>query len=67
VTIWLAEHTHLVAIDLPGFGHSQRRDALSPRAMGEFGTALHPGRHRSLVVGSGGAAVPLRLGSPCTG
>jgi pimeloyl-ACP methyl ester carboxylesterase len=33
----LAEHTHLVAIDLPGFGHSERRDALlSPRAMGEF-------------------------------
>jgi pimeloyl-ACP methyl ester carboxylesterase len=33
----LAEHTHLVAIDLPGFGHSQRRDALlSPRAMGAF-------------------------------
>jgi hypothetical protein len=33
----LAEHTHLVAIDLPGFGHSQRDDALlSPRAMGEF-------------------------------
>ena len=26
-----------MAIDLPGFGHSQRRDALlSPRAMGEF-------------------------------
>src|ERR1700689_1217667 len=26
--IWsqLAEHAHLVAIDLPGFGHSQRRD-----------------------------------------
>jgi pimeloyl-ACP methyl ester carboxylesterase len=86
----LAEHTHLVAIDLPGFGHSQRRDALlSPRAMGEFvirvadafglenphvigpdvGTAaslfaaaLHPGRLRSLIVGSGGAAFPLRLG-----
>ena len=37
-TWWqLAEHTHLVALDLPGFGHSQRRDALlSPRAMGEF-------------------------------
>jgi pimeloyl-ACP methyl ester carboxylesterase len=37
--IWarLAERTHLVAIDLPGFGHSERRDALlSPRAMGEF-------------------------------
>jgi pimeloyl-ACP methyl ester carboxylesterase len=86
----LAEHTHLVAIDLPGFGHSQRRDALlSPRAMGEFvirlaeafglekphvvgpdiGTgaslfaaALYPGRLRSLVVGSGGAAFPLQLG-----
>jgi pimeloyl-ACP methyl ester carboxylesterase len=86
----LAEHTHLVAVDLPGFGHSQRRDALlSPRAMGEFvirvadafglenphvvgpdiGTgaslfaaALHPGRLRSLVVGSGGTAFPLRLG-----
>ena len=86
----LAERTHLVAIDLPGFGHSQRRDALlSPRAMGEFvihvadtfglenphvigpdiGTgaslfaaALYPGRLRSLVVGSGGAAFPLQLG-----
>jgi len=89
-TWWqLAEHTHLVAIDLPGFGHSQRRDTLlSPRAMGEFiitaadafglehphvigpgtGTAAalfaaarHPGRFRSLVVGSGAAAVPLQL------
>jgi pimeloyl-ACP methyl ester carboxylesterase len=86
----LAEHTHLVAVDLPGFGHSQRRDALlSPRAMGAFliriadafglahphvigpdvGTgaslfaaALCPGRLRSLVVGSGGAAFPLQLG-----
>jgi pimeloyl-ACP methyl ester carboxylesterase len=86
----LAEHAHLVAIDLPGFGHSQRSDALlSPRAMGEFlirvadafglenphvigpdvGTgaslfaaALHPGRLRSLVVGSGGSAYPLQLG-----
>ena len=86
----LAEHAHLVAVDLPGFGHSERRDALmSPRAMGEFvvrladafgleqphvvgpdvGTgaslfaaALYPGRLRSLVVGSGGAAYPLQLG-----
>src|SRR5262245_36854789 len=86
----LAEHTHLVAVDLPGFGQSERRDELlSPRAMGEFivrtvdafglenphlvgpdiGTgaglfaaALHPGRLRSLVVGSGGATVPLQLG-----
>src|SRR5258708_13105120 len=91
--VWsrLAEHAHLVAIDLPGFGHSQRRvELMSPRAMGEFvirvadafgldsphlvgpgvGTAaglfaaaLYPGRLRSLVVGSGGAAVPLQLGS----
>jgi pimeloyl-ACP methyl ester carboxylesterase len=86
----LAEHTHLVAIDLPGFGHSQRRDALlAPRAMGEFiirvadtfglknphvigpdvGTgaslfaaAMRPSRFRSLIVGGGAAAFPLRLG-----
>ena len=86
----LAEHAHLVAVDLPGFGHSQRSDALlSPREMGEFvirvadafglenphvvgpdiGTgaslfaaAMHPGRLRSLVVGSGGSAFPLQLG-----
>jgi pimeloyl-ACP methyl ester carboxylesterase len=86
----LAEHTHLVAIDLPGFGHSQRRHALlSPRAMGQFvirvadvfgledphllgpdvGTAaalfaaaVRPGRFRSLIVGGGPAAFPLRLG-----
>jgi pimeloyl-ACP methyl ester carboxylesterase len=86
----LDEHTHLVAIDLPGFGHSQRDDALlSPRAMAEFviraadafaldhphlvgpgtGTAaalfaaaVYPDRLRSLVVGSGAAAVPLALG-----
>jgi pimeloyl-ACP methyl ester carboxylesterase len=86
----LAEHTHLVAMDLPGFGRSERRDSLmSPKAMGEFivraadafgleqphvvgpdiGTgaslfaaAQHPGRFRSLVVGTGGAAVPLQLG-----
>ena len=86
----LAENTHLVAVDLPGFGHSQRCDELlSPRTMGEFviriadafalerphavgpdiGTgallfaaALHPGRLRSLVVGSGGTAFPLQLG-----
>ena len=79
-----------MAIDLPGFGHSQRRDGLlSPQAMGEFmirvadafelasphvigpdvGTAaalfaaaLYPGRFRSLIVGGGAAAFPLRLG-----
>jgi pimeloyl-ACP methyl ester carboxylesterase len=33
----LAEHAHLVAVDLPGFGHSERRDSLlAPRAMGKF-------------------------------
>ncbi len=79
-----------MAIDLPGFGHSQRRnELLSPQAMGEFvirladvfglesphvigpnvGTgaslfaaALYPGRFRSLIVGGGPAAFPLRLG-----
>jgi pimeloyl-ACP methyl ester carboxylesterase len=88
----LAEKAHLVAIDLPGFGRSERRDALmTPRAMGEFivraadafrlekphvvapdiGTsaalfaaAAYPDRFMSLVVGTGGAAVPLQLGDP---
>jgi len=88
----LADTTHLVAIDLPGFGRSERRDALmSPRAMGEFivrvadafgfgrphivgpdvGTAAalfaaaaEPDRFLSLVVGTGGAAVPIQLGDP---
>jgi pimeloyl-ACP methyl ester carboxylesterase len=90
--IWwsLARHARLVAVDLPGFGHSQRSEALlSPRAMGDFiitvadafglshphvvapGTATpaalfaaarHPGRLRSLVVGSAAAAVPLQVG-----
>jgi pimeloyl-ACP methyl ester carboxylesterase len=33
----LANHAHLVAIDLPGFGHSERRASLmAPRVMGEF-------------------------------
>jgi pimeloyl-ACP methyl ester carboxylesterase len=93
-SIWsrLAGRAHLVAIDLPGFGRSGRRDTLmSPRAMGEFivrvadafrlekphvvgpdvGTAAalfaaaaHPGRFLSLVVGSGGTAVPIQLGDP---
>jgi len=37
--VWdrLAEDFHLVAIDLPGFGQSERRiELLSPTAMGEF-------------------------------
>ena len=88
----LADTTHLVAIDLPGFGRTERRDALmTPRAMGEFivrtadafglekphvvapdiGTsaalfaaASHPDRFLSVVVGSGGANVPIQLGDP---
>jgi pimeloyl-ACP methyl ester carboxylesterase len=41
--IWgrLAEHFHLVAVDLPGFGQSERRmELLSPQAMGAFLIAL---------------------------
>jgi pimeloyl-ACP methyl ester carboxylesterase len=88
----LANHARLFAVDLPGFGGSERRDDLmSPRAMGEFlarliaeadlgkphivapdvGTsaalfaaAAHPERIASVIVGSGGAAVPLQLGEP---
>jgi pimeloyl-ACP methyl ester carboxylesterase len=87
--VWpaLAAAGRLVAVDLPGFGHSQGRpDVLTPSAMGEFlsqfiaalglgtphlvapdvgtGAALflaarHPDAVRSMVVGGGGAAVPL--------
>lgn len=88
----LAEHARLFAVDLPGFGASERRaDLLSPRAMGEFlaqliaeadlgiphivapdvGTAAalfaaaaHPGQMASLIVGTGGTAVPIQLGEP---
>jgi pimeloyl-ACP methyl ester carboxylesterase len=92
--IWgtLADHARLFAVDLPGFGASERRDdLLSPRAMGEFlaqliaeadlgrphivapdvGTsaalfaaAAYPERIASVIVGTGGAAVPLQLGEP---
>src|SRR6476659_2318795 len=92
--IWatLAEHARLFAVDLPGFGASERRDfLLSPRAMGTFlaqliaeadlgrphiiapdvGTsaalfaaAAHPERIASVIVGTGGAAVPIQLGEP---
>jgi pimeloyl-ACP methyl ester carboxylesterase len=88
----LADQARLFAIDLPGFGASERReDLLSPRAMGGFlaqliaetdlgtphivapdvGTsaalfaaAAHPERITSVIVGTGGAAVPLELGEP---
>jgi pimeloyl-ACP methyl ester carboxylesterase len=92
--IWeaLTEHARLFAVDLPGFGASERReDLLSPRAMGGFlskliaeadlgrphivapdvGTsaalfaaATHPERIASVIVGTGGAAVPIQLGEP---
>jgi pimeloyl-ACP methyl ester carboxylesterase len=94
--IWgrLSSRARLFAVDLPGFGGSQRReDLLSPRAMGEFlaqliaeadlgtphivgpdvGTsaalfaaAAHPERFSSVIVGSGGAAVPMQLGERLT-
>jgi pimeloyl-ACP methyl ester carboxylesterase len=88
----LAEHARLFAVDLPGFGASERRaDLLSPQTMGEFlvrliteadlgrphivgpdvGTAAtlfaaatHPQRIASVIVGTGGAAVPIQLGEP---
>jgi pimeloyl-ACP methyl ester carboxylesterase len=88
----LSEHARLFAVDLPGFGASERRDELmSPRAMGgflarliteaELGTphvvapdvgtsaalfaaAARPELIATVVVGSGGAAVPLQLGEP---
>ena len=88
----LADHARLFAVDLPGFGASERReDLLSPRAMGEFlaqliaeadlgrphivgpdvGTsaalfaaAAHPERIASVIVGTGGTAIPLQLGEP---
>ena len=88
----LSQYARLFAIDLPGFGASERRDdLLSPRAMGGFlarliaeadlgrphvvapdvGTsaalfaaAAHPDRIASVIVGTGGAAVPIQLGEP---
>ena len=88
----LAERARLFAIDLPGFGASERRaELLSPRAMGDFlaglieevglgrphivgpdvGTsaalfaaAAHPERVAGVIVGTGGAAIPLELGEP---
>jgi pimeloyl-ACP methyl ester carboxylesterase len=88
----LAEHARLFAVDLPGFGASERREELlSPRAMGDFlarliveaelgrphivapdvgcaaalfAAATYPERITSLIVGEGGAAVPLQLGEP---
>jgi pimeloyl-ACP methyl ester carboxylesterase len=92
--IWntLAQHARLFAIDLPGFGASERRDDLmSPRAMGQclgeviavadlgrahivapdvgssaalFAAAADPERIASVIVGTGGAAVPIDLGEP---
>jgi pimeloyl-ACP methyl ester carboxylesterase len=88
----LAEHARLFAVDLPGFGASERRaDLLTPRTMGEFladliaeadlgrphivgpdvGTAAalfaaaaHPDQIASIVIGTGGTAVPIELGEP---
>ena len=49
----LAEHARLVAVDLPGFGASERRDdLLSPRAMGGFlaGLVAEVGPERPHIV-----------------
>ena len=89
--VWtqLANDAHLIAVDPPGFGGSERRDELmNPMSMGDFiiriadgfgldhphvvapdiGTSstlfaasANPGRFRSLVIGSGGAAVPISV------
>lgn len=88
----LAERARLFAIDLPGFGASERKaELMSPRKMGGFLSALiveaelgtphivapdvgtsaalfaaatHPERIASVIVGTGGAAVPIQLGEP---
>lgn len=92
--IWplLEPRFRLVAVDLPGFGASERRDdLLTPEAMGGFLTLLieacglvrphlvgpdvgtsaalfaaaaRPDLVGSVVVGGGGAAVPIRLSGP---
>ena len=92
--IWplLTPRFRLLAVDLPGFGGSERRDELlSPEAMGNFlarliedcglerphvvapdigtsaalfASASRPDLVSSVVVGGGGAAVPIRLAGP---
>jgi hypothetical protein len=59
----LADAAHLVASDLPGFGHPERRDdLLSPRAMGEVvADASHPTRFRSMVVAIGTIAPAYQM------
>jgi pimeloyl-ACP methyl ester carboxylesterase len=64
----LSEHARLFAVDLPGFGASERReDLLSPRAMGGFLARLIAeadlGRAH-LVAPDAGTAVPIQLGEP---
>src|SRR5438045_8898683 len=68
--IWqtLSQHSYLLAIDLPGFGQSERRnDLLSPRAMGEFLIRLIDewGLNTPHVVAPdvGTAAVPFAAGT----
>jgi pimeloyl-ACP methyl ester carboxylesterase len=92
--IWpsLSRRFRLIAIDLPGFGKSERKnELLTPPAMGAFlarfieewglrdvhivgpdvGTSAalfaalaRPDLVASVVVGSGGVAVPIQLGDP---
>jgi pimeloyl-ACP methyl ester carboxylesterase len=49
-TWWrLAEHAHLVAIDLPGFGHSERRDTLLSRGRWVSSSSPPPTRSGSSI------------------
>ena len=63
--VWwrLAQRTHLVAVDLPGFGHSRRSESLlSPRAMGEFIIAAADAfglKHPHVVAPGTGTAAAL--------
>jgi pimeloyl-ACP methyl ester carboxylesterase len=51
------------AADAFGLGHPHVIGPDIGTAAALFAAAAHPGRLRSLVVGSGGSAVPLQLGS----
>ena len=71
VPVWetLAAHARLFAVDLPGFGRSERRDdLLSPREMGHFLARLvaEAGLDRPYVVGPdvGTSGGPVRRRRP---
>jgi len=67
----LAEHAHLVAVDLPGFGRSERRNALlSPWAMSEFVIAAADAfglEHPHLIAPGAGTGAGLFAAARCPG